>query len=112
MAGKGDGSNSRHDQDLPDDRLEADATLDATLIVENQSATVAGIQCYPPTSGEIAQHFWASLQQLISDATKQGISLSTTEGLTSPHQLDTPGPAVRQVALYSGPPNTRCTSEK
>ena len=38
MAGEGDGSNSRHDHDLLDDRLEADITLDVALIAENQSA--------------------------------------------------------------------------
>jgi hypothetical protein len=42
MAGEGDGSNSRHNQDLPDDRLEVDASLDAALIAENQSAACRG----------------------------------------------------------------------
>ena len=90
MAGEGDGSNYRHDQDLPDDRLEVDASLDAALIAENQPAPIASIQRFPPTSDEIAQRFRASLQQLVSDAAKHGVSLSTTEGLTSPCQMDIP----------------------
>ena len=53
MAGEGAGSNSRHDQDLPDDRLEADITPDTALIVENQSAAIVGIQRFPPTNEEI-----------------------------------------------------------
>ena len=90
MAGEGDGSNSRHNQDLPDDRLEVDVSLDTALIAENQPAAIVGIQRFPPTSDEIAQRFRASLQQLVSDAAKHGVSLSTTEGLTSPCQTDTP----------------------
>ena len=55
MAGEGDSSNSRHDQDLPDDRLEADTTPDASLTIENQSAAIAGIQRFLPTNEEITQ---------------------------------------------------------
>ena len=54
MVGEGDGSNSRHNQDLPDDKLEVDASLDAALIAKNQPVAVAGIQRFPPTSDEIA----------------------------------------------------------
>ena len=79
--------------------MEADTIPDATLTAENQSTAIAGIQRFPPTNKEIAQWFRASLQQLIFDAAKQWISLSTTEGLTSPHQLDTPD--KRQGRLHS-----------
>jgi hypothetical protein len=93
MAGEGDGSDSRYSQGVPSNELEDDTTLntaDATLTTADQSAALAGIQRFPTTNEEIAQRFHASLQQLISDAAKQGIDLSTTGGLMSPHNLSAP----------------------
>ncbi|KAK0574964.1 hypothetical protein LWI29_031634 [Acer saccharum] len=68
MAGEGDGSDSRYSQGLPNNELEDDTTLntaDATLTTADQSAALA-------------------------DAARQGIDLSTTEGLMSPHNLSSP----------------------
>ena len=85
MAGEGDGSDSRYSQGLPINELEDDATLstaDVTLATADQSTALAGIQRFPTTNEEIVQRFRASLQQLISDAARQGVDLSTMEGLT------------------------------
>ena len=93
MAGEGDGSGSKYRQGLPDNKLGEDTTLntvDATLMAEDQSTAIAGIQHFPSANEKIAQRFQASLQQLISDAAMQGINLSTIKGLTSPHNLHTP----------------------
>ncbi|KAK0594283.1 hypothetical protein LWI29_007823 [Acer saccharum] len=71
MAGDGDGSDSRYSQGVPSNELEDDTALntaDATLTTRLR----------------------ASLQQLISDAARQGIDLSVTEGLMSPHELSAP----------------------
>ena len=87
MAGEGDDSDSRYSQGLPDNELEEDTAVnaaDAMLTTADQSTAMAGIQGFPPTSEEIAQRFRASLQQLISNAAKQGINLSTMEGLLRP----------------------------
>ncbi|KAK0608843.1 hypothetical protein LWI29_036817 [Acer saccharum] len=67
MAGEGDGNDFRYSQD--------------------QSAALASIQRFPTTNEDIVQRFHVSLQQLISDAARQGIDLSTREGLMSPHDL-------------------------
>ncbi|KAK1550753.1 hypothetical protein Q3G72_024197 [Acer saccharum] len=83
MAGDGDGSDSRYSQGMPSNELEDDTALntaDATLTTADQSATLAGIQRLPTANEEIAQRLRASLQQLISDAARQGIDLSVTEG--------------------------------
>ncbi|KAK0602658.1 hypothetical protein LWI29_035740 [Acer saccharum] len=93
MAGDGDGSDSRYSQGVPSNELEDDTALntaDATLTTVNQSAALAGIQRLPTANEEIAQRLRASLQQLISDAARQGIDLSVTEGLMSPHELSAP----------------------
>ncbi|KAK0596636.1 hypothetical protein LWI29_017605 [Acer saccharum] len=93
MAGDGDGSDSRYSQGVPSNELEDDTALntaDATLTTANQSAALAGIQRLPTANEEIAQRLRASLQQLISDAARQGIDLSVTEGLMSPHELSAP----------------------
>ncbi|KAK0605493.1 hypothetical protein LWI29_027475 [Acer saccharum] len=93
MASEGDGSDSRYSQGMPSNELEDDTvlnTVDATLTTVDQSAALAGIQRFPTTNEEIAQRLRASLQQLISDAARQGIDLSVTEGLMSPHNLSTP----------------------
>ncbi|KAK0579311.1 hypothetical protein LWI29_024418 [Acer saccharum] len=93
MAGEGDGSNSKYNQGPPGNELEDNATLnaaDVTLTTADQSTAIAGIQRFPLTNEEIVQRFQASLQQLISDAARQAVNLSTTEGLTSPHNLPTP----------------------
>ena len=93
MASEGDGSDSRYSQGVPSNELEDDTTLntaDATLTTADQSAALAGIQRFPTTNEEIAQRFHASLQQLISDVAKQGVDLSTTGGLMSPHSLSAP----------------------
>ena len=93
IAGDGDGSDSRYSQGMPSNELEDDTALntaDATLMTADQSAALAGIQRFPTANEEIAQRFRASLQQLISDATRQGIDLSVTEGLMSPHNLSAP----------------------
>ncbi|KAK1576216.1 hypothetical protein Q3G72_011959 [Acer saccharum] len=82
-----------YSQGLPNNELEDDTTLntaDATATTADQSAALAGIQRFPTTNEDIVQRFRASLQQLISDAAKQGIDLSTTEGLMSPHNLSAP----------------------
>ena len=89
MAGEGDGSDSRYSQGVPSNELEDDTTLntaDATQTTADQSTALAGIQRFPTTNEEIVQRFHASLQQLISDAAKQGIDLSTTGGLMPPNQ--------------------------
>ncbi|KAK1568899.1 hypothetical protein Q3G72_030193 [Acer saccharum] len=93
MAGDGDGSDSRYSQGMPSNELEDDTALntaDATLTTADQSAALAGIQRLPTANEEIAQRLRASLQQLISDAARQGIDLSVTEGLMSPHELSAP----------------------
>ena len=93
MAGEGDSSDSRYSQGLPNNELEDDTTLntaDATATTADQSAALASIQRFPTTNEDIVQRFRASLQQLISDAARQGIDLSTTEGLISPHNLSVP----------------------
>ena len=93
MAGEGDGSDSRYSQGMPSNELEEDTVLntaDATLTAVDQSAALAGIQRFPTANEEIVQRLRASLQQLISDAARQGIDLSTTEGLMSPHNLSAP----------------------
>ncbi|KAK1581297.1 hypothetical protein Q3G72_004755 [Acer saccharum] len=93
MVGEGDGSNSRYSQGLPNNELEDDTTLntaDATATTADQLAALAGIQRFPTTNEDIVQRFRVFLQQLISDAARQGIDLSTTEGLMSPHDLFAP----------------------
>ncbi|KAK1552517.1 hypothetical protein Q3G72_018631 [Acer saccharum] len=93
MAGDGDGSDSRYSQGMPSNELEDDTALntaDATLTTADQSAALAGIQRLPTANEEIAQRLRASLQQLISDAARQGIDLSVMEGLMSPHELSAP----------------------
>ncbi|KAK0578380.1 hypothetical protein LWI29_009529 [Acer saccharum] len=93
MAGKGDGSDSKYSQGMPSNELEDDTVLNttnATLTTVDQSAALAGIQRFPTTNEEIAQRLRASLQQLISDAARQEIDLSATEGLMSPHNLSAP----------------------
>ncbi|KAK0571538.1 hypothetical protein LWI29_017690 [Acer saccharum] len=98
MAGEGDGSDPRYSQGLPNNELEDDTTLntaDATATMADQSATMAGIQCFPTTNEDIMQRFRVSLQRLISDAARQGIDLSTTEGLMSPHNLSAPNQLAR-----------------
>ena len=93
MAGEGDGSDSRYSQGVPSNELEDDTALnaaEATVTTADQLAALAGIQRFPTTNEEIAQRFHASLQQLISDAARQGIDLSTTEGLMSPRNLSAP----------------------
>ncbi|KAK0590681.1 hypothetical protein LWI29_030373 [Acer saccharum] len=93
MAGDGDGSDSRYSQGMPSNELEDDTALntaDATLTTADQSAALAGIQRLPTANEEIAQRLRASPQQLISDAARQGIDLSVTEGLMSPHELSAP----------------------
>ncbi|KAK1558910.1 hypothetical protein Q3G72_008126 [Acer saccharum] len=93
MAGDGDGSDSRYSQGMPSNELEDDTMLniaDATLTTADQSAPLAGIQRFPTANEEIAQRLRISLQQLISDAARQGIDLSVTEGLMSPHNLSAP----------------------
>ena len=90
MAGEGDGNDSRYSQGLPNNELEDDTTLntvDAILTMTDQSTALAGIQRFPTTNEDIVQRFRVSLQQLISDVARQGIDLSTTEGLMSPHNL-------------------------
>ncbi|KAK0593876.1 hypothetical protein LWI29_009739 [Acer saccharum] len=92
-AGDGDGSDSRYSQGVPSNELEDDTALntaDATLTTADQSAALAGIRRLPTANEEIAQRLRASLQQLISDAARQGIDLSVTEGLMSPHELSAP----------------------
>ncbi|KAK0600747.1 hypothetical protein LWI29_018038 [Acer saccharum] len=93
MVGEGDGSDSRYSQGMPSNELEDDTVLntaDATLTTVDQSAALAGVQRFPTTNEEIAQRLRASLQQLISNAARQGIDLSVTEGLMSPHNLSAP----------------------
>ncbi|KAK1554477.1 hypothetical protein Q3G72_012781 [Acer saccharum] len=101
MAGEGDYIDSRYSQGLPDNELlEEDTALnatDATLTTADQSTAIAGFQRFPLTSEDIAQRFRASLQQLISDAAKQGVNLSTTKGLTSSHNLLTPNQQPGQL---------------
>ncbi|KAK0570393.1 hypothetical protein LWI29_000485 [Acer saccharum] len=82
MAGDGDGSDSRYSQGVPSNELEDDTALntaDATLTTVNQSAALAGIQHLPTANEEITQRLRASLQQLISDAARQGIALSDSK---------------------------------
>ncbi|KAK0591732.1 hypothetical protein LWI29_007105 [Acer saccharum] len=62
MAGKGDGSDSRYSQGPPGNELEDDATLN----VADVTLTTA------------------------DQSTAIAVDLSTTEGLTSPHNLPTP----------------------
>ncbi|KAK1575904.1 hypothetical protein Q3G72_009385 [Acer saccharum] len=93
MAGEGNGSDSRYSQGMPSNELEDDTVLntaDATLTTVDQSASLAGIQRFPATNEEIAQRLRTSLQQLISDAARQGIDLSVMKGLMSPHNLSAP----------------------
>ena len=60
MDGEGNGSGSRNSQELPNDAPGVDTALkttgptDADLTIENQSAAMADIQRFPPTSEEIA----------------------------------------------------------
>ncbi|KAK0580548.1 hypothetical protein LWI29_003143 [Acer saccharum] len=80
MAGKGDGNDSRYSQGLPNNELEDDTTLntaDATLTTADQSIALA-------------------------DAARQGVDLSTTEGLMSPHCSKS---ADNEIAFHGGDTN-------
>lgn len=93
MAGTGDDGDSRYNQDSPDNELGDDTTqnaANASLTAAVQPTALAGIQRFPTTNEEIVQRFHASLQQLIADAARQGVDLSTTEGLIPSRNLSTP----------------------